>query len=63
MALAILVAGVVVGIAFADVSVSELLSGLVVLAALTLTLFMLSRRHESDHSHDRDDHFPTVSMR
>lgn len=55
MALAVLI----VGIAFADMSVSEVLLGLAVLACLALTLFLLGRSNDSDRYDDHDQH-PTV---
>lgn len=59
VALAVLIVGFVVGIAFADVSMSEMLLGLAVLACLALTLFLLGRRNESDRYDGHDQH-PTV---
>jgi hypothetical protein len=59
--LAVLAVGFVVGIAFANVSVSDVLLGLAVLACLALTLFLLSRRHEPDRS-DNHDHHPTAGQ-
>jgi hypothetical protein len=41
--IAVLIVGFAVGIAFPDVSVSEMLSGLAVLACLVLTLYTMIR--------------------
>jgi hypothetical protein len=56
---AVLIVGFVVGIAFANVSVSDVLLGLAVLACLVLTLFLLGRRNEADRP-DNHNHHPTV---
>lgn len=61
VALAVLVVGFVAGIAFANVSVRNVLLGLTVLACLVLTLYLLGRRNESDH-YDDHDHHPTAGQ-
>jgi hypothetical protein len=55
VALAVLVTGLVVGFAFADLSGGAVLVGVVLLACLMFVLFILGRRDESHHS-DEDDH-------
>lgn len=61
VALAVLVVGFIVGIAFANVSVRDVLLGLTVLACLVLTLYLLGRRNESDQ-YDDHDHHPTAGQ-
>ena len=50
-AVAVLVAGVVTGLAFAGVSDRDVFVGTTVLAALMVVLYLLSRRHRTHHDH------------
>ena len=56
VAVAVVVAALVVGLAFAGVSDAAVLVGVVVLAGLMVALFVMSRRHEPDTSDEHDEH-------
>jgi threonine/homoserine efflux transporter RhtA len=63
LALAVLVVGFVVGIAFAGLSVNDVLVGLALLAGMVTLLYIVVGKREGVDRSDADDHHTTAAGR